>query len=403
MVQGVGGSTFAAELDRLRPTTATIQPIAVAEYQARIAKAQSLMREQGIDALYLDTSTNLRYFTGITLSLTERLHGAVIPADGPLAYLSPAFEEPKTRSLLRFGADIRCWEEHEDPAALVIDTVRSMGHSSGTIALDPAAPFFTVDALRRAGNSFGFTSAASITAACRVVKSPAEIALMQTAMDITLEVQAAAARCMAPGVTTPEVQAFLDAAHRKLGGQPASRAVQFGEATAYPHGVPYPQTLAQGDMVLVDTGCFVEGYRSDITRTYVFGDPTPRQRDIWELELRAQRAAFDAAIVGAPCEAVDAAARAVLEAAGFGPGYKVPGLPHRTGHGIGMDVHEDTYFVKGNRTPIAPGMCFSDEPMICIYGEFGVRLEDALYTTEAGPRWFTQPCLSVDDPFGAAA
>ena len=401
MVAGVGGSGFAAELDRMVPLTGGVQPIAVEEYQARIAKAQRLMREQGVDALYLDTSTNLRYFTGIVLGLTERLHGAIIPAEGEIAYLSPTFEEPKTRTLLRFGADIRCWEEHEDPTALVIDTVRSKGLDSGTIALDPAAPFFTVDGLRKAGNSFSFTSAATITAACRMVKSPAEIALMQVAMDITLAVHQAAARCMAPGLTTPEVQAFLDAAHRKLGGQPASRAVQFGEATAYPHGVPYPQTLQDGDMVLVDTGCFVEGYRSDITRTYVLGEPTLRQRDIWELEQRAQRAAFEAAVVGAPCEAVDAAARAVIEAAGFGPGYKVPGLPHRTGHGIGMDVHEDTYFVRGNKTPIAPGMCFSDEPMICIYGEFGVRLEDALYITEAGPRWFTEPCLSVDDPFGA--
>ncbi len=402
MVAGVGGSSFAAELDRMVPLTGDVQPVAVEEYQARIAKAQRLMREQGVDALYLDTSTNLRYFTGIVLGLTERLHGAIIPADGEIAYLSPTFEEPKTRTLLRFGADIRCWEEHEDPTALVIDTVRSKGFDSGTIALDPAAPFFTVDGLRKAGNSFSFTSAAGITAACRMVKSPAEIALMQVAMDITLAVHKAAARCMAPGMTTPEVQAFLDAAHRKLGGQPASRAVQFGEATAYPHGVPYPQTLQDGDMVLVDTGCFVEGYRSDITRTYVLGEPTPRQRDIWELEQRAQLAAFEAALVGAPCEAVDAAARAVIEAAGFGPGYKVPGLPHRTGHGIGMDVHEDTYFVRGNKTPIAPGMCFSDEPMICIYGEFGVRLEDALYITDAGPRWFTEPCLSVDDPFGVA-
>ena len=403
MVTGVGGSTFAVELERMRPMAAAAQPIAVEEYQARIAKAQGLMREQGILALYLDTSTNLRYFTGVALSLTERLHGAVIPADGPLAYLSPTFEEPKTRSLLRFGADIRCWEEHEDPAALVIDTVRSLGAASGAIAIDPAAPFFTVDALRRAGNSFSFASAAGITAACRMIKSPAEIALMQVAMDITLEVHKAAARCMAPGLTTPEVQSFLDAAHRKLGGQPASRAVQFGEATAYPHGVPYPQTLADGDMVLVDTGCFVEGYRSDITRTYVFGEPTSRQRDIWELEQRAQLAAFHAAQPGAPCEAVDAAARAVVEAAGLGPGYQVPGIPHRTGHGIGMDVHEDTYFVRGNKTPIAPGMCFSDEPGISIYGEFGVRLEDALYITEAGPRWFTQPCPSVDEPFGASA
>jgi Xaa-Pro dipeptidase len=400
MVAGVGGSTFAAELERMAPMTAGVEPIGTDEYQSRIAKAQSLMREQGIDALYLDSSTNLRYFTGIVLNLTERLHGAVIPAEGPLAYLSPAFEEPKTRTLLKFGADIRCWEEHEDPTALVIETVRSMGIDRGTLAIDPLTPFFTADGLRKAGNAFSIANGTSITAGCRMVKSPAEIALMQVAMNITLEVHKAAARCMAAGVTTPEVQAFLDAAHRKLGGQPASRAVQFGEATAYPHGVPYPQTLAEGDMVLIDTGCFVEGYRSDITRSYVFGDPTPRQREIWDLEKRAQAAAFAAAQIGAPCEAVDYAARRVIAEGGFGPDYAVPGLPHRTGHGIGMDVHEDTYLVRGNKTPIAAGMCFSDEPMICIYGEFGVRLEDIFYMTQDGAAWFTQPCPSCDDPFG---
>ena len=400
MVKGVGGSSFEAELARMTPMAAGAVPIAVPEYQARIARAQALMREQGIDALYLDTSTNLRYFTGIELKPTERLHGAVIPARGGIAYLSPAFEEPKTRELIRFGADVRCWEEHEDPTALVIDTVRSMGIDSGTIALDPATPFFTADGLRRAGNSFGFQSATSVTAACRQVKSPAEVALMQAAMDITMTVHEATARCLGPGMGTAEVQGFIDAAHKKLGGVPASRAVQFGEATAYPHGVPYAQTLADGDMVLVDIGCFVEGYRSDITRTYVYGEPTPRQREIWELELRAQWAGFNAAKPGAPCHAVDDAARGEIVAAGFGPGYKVPGLPHRTGHGIGMDVHEEAFMVRGNTTPIAPGMCFSIEPMICIYGEFGVRLEDIVTMTEAGPRWFTQPCGSGADPFG---
>ena len=403
MVMGVGGSSFAAELERMTPMTGGAQHITVDEHRRRVARAQGLMREQGIEALYLDSSTNLRYFTGVVVGLTERLHGAVIPAEGDVAYLSPAFEEPKTRTLLRFGDDIRCWEEHEDPTRLVIDTVRSKGYDRGTIAIDPATPFFTVDGMRKAGNSFGFVNAASVTAACRMVKSQAEIALMQVAMDITLAVQKAAARCMTAGMTTTEVQGFLDAAHRKLGGQPAGKSVLFGEPTAYPHGVPYPQTLQDGDMVMIDTGCFVEGYRSDITRTYVFGEPTPRQRDIWELDRRAQRAGFDAAVLGAPCEAVDIAVRAVVEAAGFGPGYKVPGLPHRTGHGIGMDVHEESYMVGGNKTPITLGMCFSDEPTICIYGEFGVRLEDIIYMAEDGPHWFTGPCRSVDDPFGIGA
>ena len=399
MVAGVGGSTFEAELARLQPPATPPTPITTEELQSRIARAQTLMREQHIDALYLDTSSNLRYFTGVALNLTERLHGAVIPAHGDLAYLSPAFEEPKTRAYLRFGTDIRTWEEHEDPTALVIETARSMGIEAGAIAIDPSTPFFTADGLRRAGNRFTFQNAASITAACRMVKSPAEIALMQQAMNITLEVHRAVARCMREGLTTPEVQCFIDAAHRKLGGQPASRAVQFGEATAYPHGVPYPQTLAMDDMVLVDIGCFIEGYRSDITRTYVFGDPTPRQREIWNLEQRLQQAAFEAAILGAPCENVDLAVRHALEAAGYGPGYQLPGVPHRTGHGIGMDVHEESYMVIGNKTPIAAGMCFSDEPGFYIYGEFGVRLEDAIYMTHQGANWFTQPAKSVDDPF----
>lgn len=400
MTTGVGGSTFKDELSRMVSMTDGAQPIAAGELQARIAKAQHLMRQQGIQALYLDTSTNLRYFTGVALNLTERLHGAVIPADGAPILLSPTFEEPKTRELMQFDADIRTWEEHEDPTALVIETLRGIAIGSGTLAVDPLTPFHTVDGLRRAGNSFSLANAAGVTAACRMVKSPAEIALMQTANDITLAVHKAAARALAPGMTTTEVQGFLDAAHRKLGGQPASRAVQFGEATAYPHGVPYPQTLRDGDMVLIDTGCFVHGYRSDITRSYVFGAPTPRQREIWDLERRAQQAGFDAAQVGAACEAVDAAARGTIHAGGFGPDYATPGLPHRTGHGIGMDVHEESYMVRGNRTKLVPGMCFSVEPTICIYGEFGIRLEDIVQMTEAGPRWFTRPCPSVDDPFG---
>lgn len=402
MTLGVGGSSFEAELAQMGPLTADAVPIGTDELQQRVDKAQALMRAQGVQALYLDTSSNLAYFTGIGLKLTERLHGAVIPADGEIAYLSPAFEEPKTRTMLRFGDDIRVWEEHEDPTALVIDTVRSRGYDGGTIAIDPATPFFTVDGMRKAGNRFGFTNGGPITAACRQVKSAAEIALMQVANDITLSVHKAAARGLSAGMTTAEVKLFIDAAHRKLGAQPAGGAVQFGEATAYPHGVPYEQTLTDGDMVLTDTGCFVHGYRSDITRTYVFGTPTARQREIWDLEQRAQLAGFAAAAMGAPCEALDDAARGVIAAGGFGPDYATPGLPHRTGHGIGMDVHEEAFMVRGNRLPMQAGMCFSIEPTICIYGEFGVRLEDIAYLTEAGPRWFTEPCRSADDPFGLA-
>ncbi len=403
MTAGVGGSSVEAELAKLTPMTSAAQPIGTAELTSRVDKAQRLMRDQGVHALYLDTSTNLAYFTGIGLKLTERLHGAIIPAEGDIAYLSPAFEAPKTRTMLRVGDDIRVWEEHEDPTALVIETVRSKGYDTGTIAIDPATPFYTVDGMRKAGNRYGFSNAQSITAACRQVKSAAEIALMQIANDITLEVHKAAARALAAGMETTHVKAFLEEAHRRLGAVPSGGAVQFGEATAYPHGVPYSQTLADGDMVLIDTGCFVHGYRSDITRSYVFGEPTTRQREIWTLEQRAQRAGFDAAQIGAPCEAVDAAARGVIAAGGFGPDYATPGLPHRTGHGIGLDVHEEAFMVRGNREKLVLGMCFSVEPTICIYGEFGIRLEDIAYMTENGPRWFTSPCYSVDDPFGVEA
>ena len=402
MTVGVGGSTPEAELARMLPMQDGIVPIEDAERLRRIQKAQRLMRQQGITALYLDVSTNLFYFTGIRLRPSERLHGAIIPADGDINYLSPAFEEPKTRELMHFGSDVRCWEEHEDPTALVIDTLRSLGHNSGTLAIDPMTPFFTVDGLRHAGNAFTLVNGASITGACRMLKTPAEIALIQRAMNITLGVHKAAARIMREGITTTEVLSFLQQAHVKLGATlTGSGIVLFGEPTAYPHGVPYPQTLRNGDMVLIDVGAEIEDYRSDITRSYVFGEANSRQRQIWDLEKSAQLAAFAAAKLGAPCESVDAAARSLIEAAGFGPGYATPGLPHRTGHGIGLDVHEETYIVKGNQTPLAPGMCFSNEPMVCIYGEFGVRLEDHIYMTQSGPDWFTLPCHSVDDPFGS--
>ena len=402
MTIDVGGSTMEAELERMSSMRDGVEPVSTEERWRRIEKAQHLMRAEGIQALYLDASTSLFYFTGMRLRGSERLHGAIIPAEGDIAYICPAFEETKTRAMLQVGDDVRTWEEHEDPTALVVDTVRSQGHVHGTIAVDEATPFFTFDGLRRAGNAFEYVNGSLVTARCRMIKSAAEIALMQRAKNITLEVHKATARILTEGLTTTDVADFIAKAHTRLGvdGPLSFCIVLFGEPTAYPHGVPYPQTLEEGDMVLIDTGATIEGYHSDITRSYVFGEPSPRQRQIWNLEKEAQAAAFEAAQPGATCESVDAAARAVIEGAGFGPGYAVPGLPHRTGHGIGLDVHEWTYLVKGNQTPLEAGMCFSNEPMICIYGEFGVRLEDHFHVTDDGPRWFTQPCHSVDDPFG---
>jgi Xaa-Pro dipeptidase len=405
MTIGVGGSTAEKELAAMTSMRGDVPPIGVEERLKRIARAQAIMREKGIDALYLDVSSSMIYFTGLNFRRTERMHSAVLPAKGDIVYVSPAFEAEKLKTMMSFGDKIAVWEEDEDPTAVVTETVRSLGYANGVIAVDEATPFFTFDGLRRAGNSYQFVTARDVTAGCRMIKSEHEVALMQTAKNITITAHKAAARIMREGITTPEVQAFLVAAHKKLGseGPPPFNGVLFGEATAYPHGVPYPQTLKDGDMILIDTGAPVDGYLSDITRSYVFGNANARQRQIWNLEKQAQATGFAAAKPGNLCQDVDAAARGVIVAAGFGPGYATPGLPHRTGHGIGLDVHEWPYLVKGDRTVLRPGMTFSNQPMICLYGEFGVRLEDHMLITETGARWFTQPAHSVDDPFGYEA
>ncbi len=403
MTTGIGGSTAEQELASLEAPSGFTR-ITIEERQSRIARAQQLMIDQGIDALYLDASSSLFYFTGLRLWASERLHGAVLPARGELIYITPGFEEEKTRAMLLFGDDVRTWEEHEDPTELVAACVREVRQAQPIVAVDPATPFFVFDGLRRAMPQADFKNGACVTAACRMHKSKNEIALLQYAMNLTLRIQRSAARILDVGMSTRDVQDFLIQAHLKMGTDtpPPFKIVLFGEPTAYPHGVPYPQELKEGDMVLIDVGAPIDGYYSDITRSYVFGEPTRRQREVWALEKAAQSAAFDAAQLGQPAESVDAAARGVIEAAGFGPGYKVPGLAHRTGHGIGLDVHEETYIVPGNKTPLATGMCFSNEPMICIYGEFGVRLEDHVFMTETGPQWFTSPSPSIDQPFASS-
>lgn len=356
------------------------------DLRGRLAGLRRGMAGQGLAAVWLDASSSLRYYTGLSIGLSERVHGALVLADA-LVYVSPRFEVPKLETMLRIPGEILPWDEHEDPCALIRARV------PGPLALDPATPFLFAARLGPV------VSAGPLIAAQRQVKSAAEIAIIQTAMDASWRVQKAVWQGLRPGISTTEVCQFVDAAHRASGLAPLFVAVQFGEATAYPHGVPYPQTLAEGDMVLVDLGGILRGYRSDITRTYVFGAPTDRQRFLWEAERRAHTAAFAAARIGTPCEAVDAAARASLSADGFGPGYDVPGLPHRTGHGLGLDIHEDPFIVKGNTTPLAPGMVFSIEPMLCVYGECGVRLEDIVHMGADGPHWFCPPAARIDAPF----
>jgi Xaa-Pro dipeptidase len=386
-------------IQRLRKMTAGIVPISDDERKGRIAKAQRLMAEQKIDAIYLEPGSSMFYFTGMRWGTSERMFAVVIPQRGELAWVCPKFEEERARELIKFGNDIRTWEEDESPYRRVAQIFRDRGIRSGRIGIEERVRFFLFDGIRQAAPRLEFVSATPITAGCRMFKSAAEIALMQKANDLTIVAYRATWATMRDGMPQDEFTNNCATAFRNLGVQ-GGVFCSFGKYTAFPHGSSTPQTLEEGDVVLMDGGCSVEGYQSDITRTFVFGKPTQRQRDIWDLERKSQDAGFAAAKIGAPCEAVDAAARKVITDAGFGPDYKVPGLPHRTGHGIGLDGHEWTNFVRGNKTPIQPGMCFSDEPTIVIYGEFGIRLEDCLYITEKGAKFFTNQSPSIDKPFG---
>ena len=376
-----------------------VKPISDDERRARIAKAQRLMVENKIDAIFLEGGSSMLYYTGVRWGNSERMFAAVIPARGDVAWVTPKFEEARARELIRFGTDIRAWEEDESPARVVAGIFKDRGIRTGRIGFEERVRFFLFDNIRQEAKQLEYISADAVTAGCRMIKSPAEIALLQRANDITIEAFKNAAKTLKEGMTQYEFGAQVSAAFRAQGAT-GSALIGFGEYTAFPHGSIQPQKLKEGDVVLMDGGTNVEGYQSDITRTFVFGKPTQRQRDVWNLERKAQDAAFAAAKVGAACETVDAAARKVIVDAGFGPDYKVPGLPHRTGHGIGMDGHEWTNFVRGNKTKIQPGMCFSDEPMIAIYGEFGIRLEDCLYIAEDGPRFFTKQSASIEQPFG---
>lgn len=400
MTIGVGGKSCEEALAGLSDMLAGVEPIALPEYRERVRAAQARMQELGLGALYAHAGTNMRYFSGTVWPPSERLVGLIIPAVGELHYVAPAFEEGTLREYMQVPGDLHVWQEHESPYALCRRVLTRAGMpSSARLAVSEDTPLFVLDGLQREG--IAWVNAKPVTAGCRMHKSAAEIALMQRAHDMTMAVHRAAASILRVGISTTEVEAFIAAAHRKVGAKGSYFCiVLFGVASSFPHGVKEAQFLREGDVVLIDTGCLVHGYMSDITRSYVYGEPTARQRQIWNLEKAAQAAAFEAAQLGRPCRELDRAARRVIEAAGLGPDYQLPGLPHRTGHGCGLDIHEWPYLVENDETPLAVGMCFSNEPMICLAGEFGIRHEDHVYMSESGPRWFSQPAHSVDDPFG---
>lgn len=402
---GVGGSNAATELSKFQSMVEGVEVIGVADYEARLATLRRLMQADNIDCVYLDAGTNLNYFTGVNWSPSERQVGALVGADGALDYIVPAFEEGTFRGMMLLDGGMHCWHEDESSYRLFADVIKARLADECAVALDGATPMFRVDGIQRCISPGTVISVAEVIGVCRRRKSRKEIALMQRANEITLQVHKAAARILREGISVAEVVEFIHNAHKAAGAVAGSYfcIVLFGADTQYPHGVSTPKDLELNDPVLIDTGCVLEGYHSDITRSYIFGTPTERHRDIWNKEKDLQAAAFAAIKLGEPCGIADVAVREHLRTIGLGPDYDLPGVPHRVGHGIGLDIHESPNLVRSDQTPLEPGMCFSVEPMLCMPGEFGIRLEDLIYMSSTGPEWFTQPCHSIDDPFGYQA
>ena len=383
----------------LTSMTAGAKPISAEERLARIARLQRLMVDQKIGALILESGSSLDYFTGVQWHRSERTTAAVIPARGEVVVVTPAFEEPSVRETLAVDGDVRPWNEHESPFARLVGALVDRGVTSGALAFEPTTRLFIVDGVREASaGAYRVVSGDALVKAVRLIKSPAELALMQTANDVTLAALRHVHGNVHPGMRPDEIAAMVNAATVALGGEPEFALVLLNEASAYPHGSKQPQMLREGSVILMDVGCNVHGYQSDISRTWVMGQPTAKQRKVWDTVKHGQEIALKTARPGTAVGAIDDAVRAYYEKEGWGPGYRLPGLPHRTGHGIGLDGHEPPYLVHGDATPLAPGMCFSDEPGIYIPGEFGIRLEDCWHMTENGPKLFTELARSIDDP-----
>jgi Xaa-Pro dipeptidase len=398
IAMGAGNKPPMASAAELKSVTADATPISADERRARIAKVQMLMSEQKVAALLVEPGSTLDYFTGIRWRRSERITLAIIPARGETLVVTPAFEEPSVRETLQVGGNVRPWNEHESPIERIVQGLRDRGAVSGVLAVESTTRFFIVDGLRQASHAYDIVSADSLVRACRLIKSLAELALMQSANDVTLEALRFVHAHVQRGMSSADISALMDRATVSLGGSPEFALALLNEASAYPHGSLQAQTVREGSTILLDCGCTVHGYQSDISRTWVFGQPTARQRKIWNTVKRGQEIALETAKVDLPVGRIDDAVRRYYESEGWGPGYKLPGLSHRTGHGIGLDGHEPAYLVHGDSSPLQAGMCFSDEPGIYIPGEFGVRLEDCWVMTASGPKLFTPLAKSLDEP-----
>jgi len=387
------------DLSALSDMTKGVPRIGRAERDARLARAQALMKAHGIGAVLIEPGSSLVYFTGVRWGRSERLTAAVLPVEGKPCIVTPFFEEPSVRQSLGIDAEVRVWQEDENPLALVAGFLKDRGLAAKPVGIEETVRYFAVAGLSRALPGAKLVSANPVVRGCRMIKAAPEIALMQAASDITI----AAFRWTHPriekGMSPRDIGALMNAATAKLGGQPEFALVLIGEAAAYPHGSSQPQIVGDGQVVLMDCGCAVDGYQSDISRTFVYGAASKAQRKVWDDVARGQQVALAAATIGAPAGSVDDAVRAVYQQLGYGPYYRLPGLSHRTGHGIGLDGHEPVNLVHREATPLAAGMCFSNEPGLYLPGQFGVRLEDCFHMTADGPKWFSTPPKSLDAPF----
>jgi Xaa-Pro dipeptidase len=384
----------------LSSMAALVKPISVEERRGRISRAQDLMSQNKIDALLLAGGTSMLYFTGMHWGNSERLFAAVIPVRGKAFCVCPSFEEDRAREQLNRGplegVDVLTWQEDESPYHQVMKGLRSLGKANGTLGIEEHTPWVFSDEIAKAAPGLRLMSATPVTAGCRMIKSANELELMRIANQATLKVYEAVYRALRPGLTQTDAAALISAAYGRVGFR-GEASVEVGQYSANPHGSLTPQTIQENTIVMIDDGCLVEGYNSDITRTFVLGKASDKMKKVFDIVHGAQKAALDAARPGAACEAVDAAARKIITDAGYGPDYNF--FTHRVGHGIGMDGHEWPYLVRGNKLPLQPGMTFSDEPGIYLRGEFGMRLEDDMYVTENGAKLFTPQSPSLEHPF----
>jgi Xaa-Pro dipeptidase len=387
----------------LQKITDSAITITAKERMARIANAQKLMQQLNISALILEPGAAMDYFSGIQWWRSERLTALIIPREGNVAVVCPFFEEPSIRETLAVGDDVRVWQEHESPFARIREILTDRKLTQGNIAFEHSVRYFVLQGVMALLPSMKDVSADPVTRGCRMFKSQQELQLMHKANEVTLTAYEHVWSKLELGMSQGDVKSLMKKAQSQLGGSGIWNMALFKEASAYPHGTKQKQTLTEGAIVLMDCGCNVHGYQSDISRTFVFGEASKYQRKIWDTVRAGQQIAFEKAQIGVQAGQVDDAVRSHYQSLGLGPDYKLPGLSHRTGHGIGMEGHESVNFVHGELETLKPNMCFSNEPGIYIPGKFGVRLEDCLYMTEKGPQWFTVPPSSLDDPIGQVA